>query len=91
MNNNFNSSKVLDQDPVRIKAKKVTGFLIHLFWFVFVNIILYIFDYSGDMNINWAYWTTFGWGIGIISHGLGVFAQFGIEDKVYQYLNKSKK
>jgi hypothetical protein len=73
---------------LKIKAKKITGFIIHLFWFVVVNIALFTSDYFLDYKITWAYWVTFGWGIGIISHALGVFGYLGLEDRIYNYLNK---
>lgn len=75
-------------DPNRIKARKISGFLIHLFWFILINIILYILDYSQNGRIDYAYWTTFGWGIGIISHAFGVFMGANLEDNIYKRLNK---
>jgi hypothetical protein len=73
---------------LKIKAKKITGFIIHLFWFIVVNIVIVALDYFSDYKITWAYWVIFGWGIGIISHAFGTFGYLGLEDKVYNYLNK---
>jgi two-component system, LytTR family, sensor kinase len=85
MNDNQTNST---QDPLRIRAKKITGFIIHLFWFIVINIFLYFLDFRENGKIDWAYWTTFGWGIGILSHAIGVFGRINLEEKVYNQLKK---
>jgi 2TM domain len=85
-------SDIISQDQqLKEKAKKIAGFYGHLFWFVVVNIFLYILDYITNGRIDWAYWVTFGWGIGIASHALGTFYSGGLEDKIYQDLVQKEK
>jgi hypothetical protein len=92
MNNQTNTDStnnvLQDQayDPKMVKAQKIAGFLMHLFWFVIVNIFLYILDYSDNGAINWAYWATFGWGIGIITHGLGILSKDYLVSAIYKNL-----
>jgi two-component system, LytTR family, sensor kinase len=76
----------MNETDAKKRAKVLVGFMIHLFWFTVVNIFLYILDFSRDGQINWAYWTTLGWGIGIISHAFRVFVGSDIEDKLAQKL-----
>lgn len=57
----------------RVKDKK--DFFVHLAVYVVVNIILVIIwgitmDWHG---YPWFIWPLFGWGIGIVFHGLSVF------------------
>lgn len=77
-----------DNQKLRTRAKKITGFAVHLFWFVLVNLALLINDYSQNSKIDWAYWVFLGWGIGIISHGFSVFGKLNLEEKIYNYLKK---
>jgi len=83
----MNSQPITDEQ-LRVKAKDMSEFFIHLFWFFIVNIILYIVDYMGNSRIDWAYWVTFGWGIGIISHTFGIFYSQSLEQTIYNRLKK---
>lgn len=44
----------------------------------------------------WFYWATFGWGIGLLTHGLSVFALPGMfgknweERKIREYMDQDK-
>jgi hypothetical protein len=76
----------MNETDAKKRAKVLVEFMIHLFWFTVVNIFLYILDFSRDGRISWAYWVTFGWGIGIVSHAFRIFIGSGIEDKLVQKL-----
>lgn len=78
----------MNQDQARKQAKKLVGFYANLFWYIVINIFLYILDYSNNGRIDWAYWVTFGWGIGILSHLFGVFFTSNLEDKIAENLMK---
>jgi len=79
------------------RVSKIKGFYSHLFSFIAVNIVLYVIDLTSGNGINWAYWVTFGWGIGIISHYVNTFGFFGIlakdweDKKIEEYVKKYKK
>jgi len=64
--------EIYQQARKRVEEKK--GFFIHLMIYVLVNILvilLWAFVYGG--GYPWFVWMTGGWGIGILSHGIGVF------------------
>jgi hypothetical protein len=71
-------------DKKLIQAKKIADFFIHLFWFIVINIFLYFLDYRDNGVINWAYWATFGWGIGIISHSIDTFFGSNFVEYIYK-------
>ncbi|APE31905.1 hypothetical protein BOX17_13645 [Halomonas aestuarii] len=60
------------------KAKKKVeakiGFYIHLGIYVVVNIMLVAINLLTSSQYFWFKWPLIGWGIGVLLHGLGVFA-----------------
>lgn len=67
----------MDEDKVYERAKERVeekiSFLTHLAVYVVLNAFLFFLDYREDKVINWAYWPLFGWGIGLVMHGLNTF------------------
>ena len=59
----------------RVEAK--IGFYVHLSVYIAVNILLVIVNISTSPQYLWFKWPLIGWGIGIISHALGVFVFTG--------------
>ena len=63
-------------------------------WYVLVNAALSAINYLTNPGRIWYSWATFGWGIGLLAHGLAVFAfggWFGArwEDrKIREYLSR---
>ena len=55
----------------RVEAK--IGFYIHLSVYIAVNILLIIVNISTSPQYLWFKWPLIGWGIGVVSHALGVF------------------
>jgi hypothetical protein len=70
------------------KAKKITTFIISIFWYVIINLFLYFIDFQENGRIDWAYWVTFGWGIGIVAQLFTLILQPMIEQKVYDIVDK---
>jgi hypothetical protein len=67
-------------DPILYKkaenrVEEIKGYYIHLAIYVLVNIFLFLLNALTNPSEWWFYWTTFGWGIGILAH---TFATFGI-------------
>jgi hypothetical protein len=60
------------RDAKRHVERKI-GFLIHLSVFVTVNTGLVLLNLLFVPGKLWAFWPLFGWGIGLLFHGLGVF------------------
>ena len=69
--------QMTDEEITKLARKRVEekkGFFIHLMVYILVNllvILMWAFVYGG--GYPWFAWMTGGWGIGILSHFLGVF------------------
>ncbi len=83
-------------DPVYTEAKRhvkqLRGFYRHAFIFVLVIGFLTALNLMTNPGRWWFQWIAFGWGIGIIAHGLSVFVFSGVfgqdweKRKVQEYL-----
>jgi hypothetical protein len=50
------------------------AFYRHLMIYVVVNVFLAILNISRSPHHLWFQWVIFGWGIGVLSHGLNVYS-----------------
>lgn len=81
-----------DQAVKRVQAVK--SFYIHLIFYVLVNFGLICINFIYSPEDKWFIYPLFGWGIGIISHGVSVFCKdllFGKkweEKQIEKYLKK---
>ena len=57
----------------RIEAKR--AFVVHAVIYVIVNIALVIVWAVSSAGFFWPVWVIGGWGIGLVSHGLGVYVR----------------
>lgn len=55
------------------QVERRIGFFIHLGVYVAVNAGLMLFNLMTAPGRLWAAWPLFGWGIGLLFHGLAVF------------------
>jgi hypothetical protein len=78
----------MTEQEAKRQARKRVGLYTNLFWCIVVNIFMYILDYSNNSSIDWAYWVTFGWGIGILLKVFNVYFSSGIEQKITEKLMK---
>lgn len=65
-----------DQEVIQRVEKRVEeklGFYIHLSAYIVVNLLLIALNLSTSPEAYWFQWPLFGWGIGVILHGLSVF------------------
>ncbi|MBI3715986.1 MAG: 2TM domain-containing protein [Betaproteobacteria bacterium] len=64
------------EDPEYRAARKyvreLRKFYEHLASYVVVNAFLVVLNYLTSPNHWWVQWVLFGWGIGIVAHGLSV-------------------
>lgn len=67
----MNDQEAYGRAKRRVEAK--IGFFIHLAIYIAVNILLIIINITTDPQYLWFKWPLIGWGIGVISHGIGVF------------------
>jgi len=82
-------------------AKDKTGFYVHFFIYILVNIFLFVQWYwiTGGTGFPWVITTTIGWGIGITAHFLGVFVigpqseriKEKLEEKEYKKLKEKNR
>jgi len=66
-----------DQDVLRRAGKRVDeklGFYIHLAIYILVNGLLIAIDLMTSPGTYWFIWPLVGWGIGVLVHGLSIFA-----------------
>lgn len=68
----MDEDKAYDRAKERVEEK--VGFLSHLAAYIIINAFLLFLDYRDNKIIDWAYWPLIGWGIGLLFHGLNVFA-----------------
>lgn len=60
------------RDAKRHVDRKI-GFFIHLAVYLIVNAGLIVLNLLQTPGKAWAFWPLFGWGIGLLFHGLAVF------------------
>jgi len=57
-------------------VKDVKGFYSHLITFLITMPGLFVFNYMVSPDYIWAWWSFFGWGLGVIGHAISVFEVF---------------
>ena len=77
------------------RVRRMKGFYAHLVSYILVNLLLFLINIMTSPDILWFYWPLFGWGIGIVMHGLFVFG-FGNwfdtdweEKKIKEFMDKA--
>jgi len=67
----------MERSPAYLAARRHVerkiGFQIHLTVYLVVNSGLLLFNFLFVPARIWAFWPLFGWGIGLLFHGLAVF------------------
>lgn len=64
------------EDRVRKQIDEERGFYKHAFVYIVIIGTLWLLDWWAGGGYS-AYWATFGWGIGLLLHGVSVFG-FGL-------------
>ena len=60
-------------EEAKKQVKEIKGFYVHLLVFIAVNIFLIFINLKYSPEHLWFFWTTMGWDVGVLFHGLGVF------------------
>jgi transcriptional regulator with XRE-family HTH domain len=69
-----NSEKYREEENRVIEhVKDIKGFYSHLINYGMVILGLFIVNFITSPDYYWAWWAAFGWGIGVVSHGISVF------------------
>lgn len=71
----MNNSDTYSDEETRIieHVQDIKGFYSHLINYTVVVLGLFLLNFLVSPGYYWAWWAAFGWGIGVISHGLSVF------------------
>ena len=75
-------------------AQNVRGFYTHALVYLLINAALFGLNMTTGRGHLWFGWAAFGWGIGLVAHGLSVFAFRGWlgagweERKIREYLER---
>ena len=73
------------ESRARKRAESYTGLMWHLGTYVVVNVFMWFIDIQGGGGVQWAYWVTIPWGIGLAFHTLAYFIDdSGIEQRKYR-------
>ena len=73
----------------RVEAK--LGFYIHLVVYILVNALLIIINMRFSPEYSWFIWPLIGWGIGLLFHGMRVFAFTGEQAYKEKMIEKEMK
>lgn len=70
----LNSEKYSEEENRVIEhVKEIKDFYSHLINYAVVMVGLFIVNFITSPGYYWAWWAAFGWGIGVVSHGMSVF------------------
>jgi hypothetical protein len=68
--------EIINNNEARQRAERrvneLRGFYSHLQTYVLVNVAIFLINIFSSPEHLWFYWPLFGWGIGILCHGLSV-------------------
>jgi len=92
LNKDNNSENYYEEERylrAKKRVKEIQGFYWHLFWYLAVNIFLWIMNYrdsdGGDNPFTYANMgTAFFWGIGLAAHWFGVFGKHIVFSKSWE-------
>ena len=91
MNENDNENMTWEEQRALEYVRDVKGFYSHLMTFVLVTAGLFIINFMFTPGYIWAWWSLFGWGIGIVSHALSVFEVFTFFDADWERKQVEKR
>ncbi|MDO6567703.1 2TM domain-containing protein [Alteromonas sp. 1_MG-2023] len=62
-----------EEQAVIDQVRAIKSFYSHLVTYLIVISLLFVLNLATNSSYIWAIWPAFGWGIGILSHGLSAF------------------
>ena len=70
-------SRVSDQEREALEyVRDIKGFYNHLAIYVIAIVAMFASSFFMETDYPWYLWPAFGWGLGVLSHGLSVFEVF---------------
>jgi hypothetical protein len=81
------------ESRARKRVEDLTALLWHIAAFVIINAGIWIQDIVTGNGVDWAYWVTIPWAVGLLIHVLAyTFTVGGFEEKKYaQYLEEERR
>jgi hypothetical protein len=88
----INNNEARQRATKRVEA--LSGFYTHLLTYCLVNAGLFLINYFSGGRW-WFFWPLFGWGIGLLCHGLsicrgGLWSEAWKERKIKEFMEKEK-
>ena len=71
-------------ERARSRVKGIKGFYTHLFFYILINLFLFILNYITSPDYYWFYWPMLGWGVGWACHGISILALSGFLGKEWE-------
>ncbi len=71
-------------EEAKKRVQDIKGFYQHLLVYVLGNLFLLVVNALTTFGSWWFHWTLFGWGIGIVVHGVSVFWRGGLWGKEWE-------
>jgi hypothetical protein len=68
----------------RKQMLEIKGFYGHLSVYLLVNTGLLILNLATSPQYLWVFWPMFGWGIGLVSHAISVYAPYKMFGKNWE-------
>ena len=63
------------EERARARVEQFEGLMWHIAAYLIVNAFLWFIDLNGGGGLEWAYWTTIPWGIGLLFHIAAYFIE----------------
>jgi hypothetical protein len=78
------------------RVEELRGFYGHVLTYVLVNALLFVINYFASPRVWWFQWPLFGWGIGLLCHGLslcrcGLWSDAWKERKIAELMEKEQR
>ena len=79
------TNRMTAEERARKRAQDYIGFMWHSAAFVIVNLFMWALDWVTGNGIEWAYWVTIPWAIGLAFHAAAYFIDdAGAEERAYR-------
>lgn len=83
-------------ERARRRVSDIVAFAVHVIVYVAVNAGIWLIDIAEGGGVDWAYWTTIPWGVGVAVHGivlvleLRVFSEDWRDRQVQNYVSRRR-